>query len=80
MATPMTTAQRTFCLEVEVQKYIRRGFRVVSRSDSTAQMVKPKTFSLLWAFLWFLLFGIGIIVYLFYYWQKKPILIMLLSH
>jgi capsule polysaccharide export protein KpsE/RkpR len=31
------------------------------------QLVKPKKFSFIWALVWFLLFGIGLIVYLLYY-------------
>ncbi len=38
---------------------------------SVAQLVKPKKFSFLWAILWFLLFGVGLVVYLLYYAGKK---------
>ena len=34
-------------------------------------MVKPKEFSFLWAIVWFLFFGIGILVYIFYYLAKS---------
>lgn len=44
---------------------------VQQRTPTTAQLFKPKTFSFIWALLWFLVFGIGIIVYLIYYAAKQ---------
>jgi len=67
----LTQTQRQQILDREIAKYTKRGFQVTSRTETTAQLRKPKKFSFLWAFLWFLLFGIGILVYLFYYWSKK---------
>jgi len=67
----MNIEDRKIILDREVGNYIKRGFRIISRTDTTAQLVKPKKFSLLWAFLWFLLFGIGLLVYVFYYVAKK---------
>lgn len=58
-------------LEREIEKYTRRGYRVISKGDSYAQLVKPKQFSFFWALMWFLLFGVGLLIYLFYYWGKK---------
>lgn len=58
-------------LENEISKYVKQGYRVVSKSDNSAQLVKPKRFSLLWASAWFLLFGIGLIFYLFYFARQK---------
>jgi hypothetical protein len=67
----LSIAERKAILDAEVTKYVKRGFRVQSRTDTEAQLVKPKKFSFLWAFLWLLLFGVGLIVYLLYYWSKK---------
>jgi len=58
-------------LEAEVQSYVSRGFRVVSQTPTTAQLVKPKKFSFVWAFLWFLVAVVGLIVYLLYYASKR---------
>jgi len=66
-----TLAERTKILDKAVRKYARRGYRVESKTDTTAQLVKPKKFSFLWAVLWFLLLGVGLIVYLIYYWAKR---------
>ncbi len=72
MATQeLSRSERTELLQREITKYVRRGFHVVSQTDTTAQLVKPKKFSLLWALLWFLLFGIGLIIYLIWYWSRR---------
>jgi len=67
----MNNDERENILNQEIGKYIKRGFRVISHTETTAQLIKPKKFSLLWAFLWFLLLGIGLLVYVFYYVAKK---------
>lgn len=68
---PLTIEERSAILDKEVRKYAERGYRVVSRGVTTAQLVKPKKFSFIWALLWFLVFGVGILVYLFYYAAKQ---------
>ena len=68
---PQPAEQRREILQQRINQYIRQGYRVVSQTDTTAQLIKPKQFSCLWATLWFLLFGIGILVYLFYYASKR---------
>lgn len=50
---------------------MRRGYRVESRIPTAAQLLRPKKFSFLWALLWFLLFGIGILIYVAYYLAKS---------
>ena len=47
----VTLEQRRTALQREVRKYVSRGYRVVSQTDTTAQLVKPKRFSLLWFFI-----------------------------
>ena len=68
---PVTIEQRREILQKEVTGYVRRGFRVVSQTDTTAQLVKSKSFSFFWAFIWLLALGVGLIVYLLYYWSKR---------
>ena len=59
-------------LQEHIGWYVReQGFIVVSQTETSAQLVKPKGFSLMWALLWFLLLGIGLLVYIFYYVSKK---------
>lgn len=63
--------ERHAILQEEIEYYLERDYRVVSQTDTTAQLVKSKVFSLLWALLWFLFFGVGLVVYLLYYVAKR---------
>lgn len=55
----------------EIQKYVRQGYRVINQTATSAQLVRPKQFSCLWATIWTLMLGIGLIFYLFWYASKK---------
>ena len=68
---PLTDQERSAILSREIKKYVRRDFRVISRTDTTTQLVKPKKFSFLWALFWLIMFGVGLIFYLIYYLAKK---------
>ena len=68
---PISEAERSRELEEEIAHYMHDGFFVRQRSATTAQLVRPKKFSFIWALLWFLVFGIGIVVYLIYYAAKQ---------
>ena len=68
---PVSEAERSRELEEEIAQYIHDDFFVRHRSATTAQLVRPKKFSFIWALLWFLVFGIGIVVYLIYYAAKQ---------
>jgi hypothetical protein len=56
---------RRAILEKEIYSYVRRGYRVLSQTETSAQLVKPKKFSLLWCILFFGIF------YIVYYMAKK---------
>lgn len=58
-------------LRFQIDHYVGQGYRVVSQTPTTAQLVKPKKFSLFWALAWFLCAGVGIVVYLLYYASKR---------
>ena len=66
-------------LQEHIDWYVNQGYRVVSQTDTSAQLVRPKTFSFVWAFLWFLCLGFGLIVYLLYYAAKKDKAVYLAS-
>jgi len=51
--------------------YMSEGYIVTLRTNTQLQLIRKKKFSLLWAVLWFLLWGVGLIVYIFYYISKK---------
>lgn len=67
----LSIEDRSGILDREVGSYVRRGYRVVSRTPTTAQLVRPKVFSRVWAFVWFLMLGVGLIVYLFWHASKR---------
>jgi hypothetical protein len=67
----LTIDERRAILQRMIQHYVRQGYHVVNQTDTTAQMLKPKTFSLFWALMWFLMLGLGLIVYLLWYWAKR---------
>ncbi len=58
-------------LQEHVDWYVRQGYRITAQTETSAQLVKPKQFSLIWALLWFLMLGIGLLFYIIYYVAKK---------
>lgn len=67
----LSMEQRKAILQRTIADYVSRGFQVVNQTDTSAQLLKKKTFSCLYSILWFLLFGIGLIIYLLYYAAKR---------
>lgn len=63
--------QRRNILQGQINRFLGQGYRVVSQTDTAAQLVRPKSFSCLWATLWLLFFGIGLLIYLFWYWSQR---------
>jgi hypothetical protein len=82
-SSPLSVEERRTLLQREIEQYTARGFRVLSQTDSTAQLVKPKVFSFVWAFIWLVLtlwgFGFGLAVYLIYYLAKRDTQIYLVA-
>jgi hypothetical protein len=59
-------------LQAEINRYIGRGFRVLNQTDTTAQLVRPKKFSLLWFIIWLILgLGVGALIYAGWYMAKR---------
>ena len=73
----MSLEARKRILSREIAKYSKRGYRIVDQTDTTAQLMKPKSFSCLWATLWFFVLGIGLLIYIFYYMSKKDEIVYL---
>ena len=44
---------------------------MVNQDENSAHLLRKKRFSLLFALLWFLVFGIGLLVYVLYYVSKE---------
>lgn len=59
--------QPTAMLQAAIDNYIAAGYRITSQTPTSAQLVRPKQFSCLLATISFLLFGIGVVIYLFYF-------------
>lgn len=58
-------------LDEEIAGYVRSGYYVVSRGESSAQLIRKKKFSLFWGVLLLLLGIVPGIAYLFWYLAKK---------
>lgn len=74
MATAMplsTTVDPEAILQAEVNRYVGKGFRVTSQTPRTAQLIKPKKFSVIWAVIWFVLMLLPFVIYLLYYVAKR---------
>lgn len=68
---PMTLDMRRNVLEREIQQYVRKGYRVISQTDTSAQLLKPKKFNLILAVLLLILMVLPFIVYLLMYMAAK---------
>lgn len=71
----VNTAPRN--LKAQIARAIQSGYQVMYETPTTAQLVKKKQFSCLFATLWFLVFGIGFLIYLFWYMAKQDEVIYL---
>lgn len=58
-------------LQAEINHYVQKGFRVVSQTARSAQLIKPKKFSVVWAVIWFVLMLLPFVLYLLYYAGKR---------
>lgn len=67
----MTKPPADLTLPEHIAWHTDRGYRVISQTSEGVQLVRPKVFSFVWACLWFLCFGVGVLVYLFYYMAKQ---------
>jgi hypothetical protein len=65
------TARRAAILDAEIERYVALGYRVQARTATTAQLVRPKTFSAGWAIFWLLMLFVGLLIYLLYHVSKS---------
>lgn len=63
----LSESERSAILDQEIRRYTAQGFRVTSRTATTAQMLKPKQFNVAVAVLGLLVFVVGLLVYLLIY-------------
>jgi tetratricopeptide (TPR) repeat protein len=67
---PLTIQERSAILDRVIRGYQKSGYRLLSRTETTAQLYRPKQFSCCIAVIMVFLV-IGIILYLLYYLTKK---------
>ncbi|MBN2002394.1 MAG: hypothetical protein JXA21_03465 [Anaerolineae bacterium] len=67
----MDTVERRAILEGVILHYIRQGYRVIVETDNTAQLVKPKRFSLSLAIIGLFIYVVPFVIYLLYYLGQK---------
>lgn len=67
----LSESERTAILEREIAQYASQGYRVTVRTATTAQLVKPKEFSVLAAVCMTLLLLVGLVLYLLIYLAEK---------
>ena len=72
-SSPISEVERSAILNAEVVRYVRLGFRVVHQTPTSAHLFAPKRFAFEWAFLWFLLGGVGILVYVCWYMAQRGV-------
>lgn len=65
--SPMAVAQ----MEEEIARLTRRGYVIVSRAETSAQLKRPKHFSIWWALFWLLVGGLGLPLYIAWYLLVK---------
>jgi len=58
-------------LDTIAHLYTNNGFEVVDRDRLEIKLSKKKKFSYLSAFFWFLLLGVGLVIYILYYLLKR---------
>ncbi len=74
---PLTAAQRAARLQSEINKYLGQGYRVISQTETTAQLVKPRGGPSCLLLILFGLTVIGLIIYLIVYMRSRDRLVYL---
>jgi hypothetical protein len=73
----LSEAERSAILDREMQMYLANGFRVVSRTPATAQLLKAKSFNAGYAILGALFLLIGLVIYVLIYLGQKDVTVSL---
>lgn len=58
-------------IEERIAYYNNNGWDVQSEAEDRIYFIRKKEFSFFWGFLWFLCFGVGLVIYLIYYLSKS---------
>ena len=69
---PLSPEARHAVLQDAIRDRVRRGYRVLAQTDTTAQVVKPKRFSIVAFLFWSIIsLGLGLILYPAWYLAKR---------
>src|SRR5690242_16467895 len=63
----LTEAERSAILDEEIKRWVANDYRLQTRTATTAQLVRPKTFSVALAVMWLLCLVVGLLIYLLIY-------------
>jgi hypothetical protein len=77
-ATTMVTVQSVEQLEMEVTRYIAKGFVLMNRTDKSVTLFKKKEFSILWLVLGLILCVVPLLIYLIIYAGQKDQMVQIL--
>jgi hypothetical protein len=69
--------ERIAILDRVIGDYVGKGYKVISRYDFNAQLIRPKHFNFLWALLSSLVFGVGLVVYVVHYKAEQIVQVYL---
>jgi hypothetical protein len=58
-------------MEEEIARLTRQGYVIINRTQTSAQLRRPKHFSIWWALFWFLIGGFGLPLYIAWYLLVK---------
>ena len=67
----LSPADRAAILHREIAYYVAQGWTVANQTETTANLVKKKKFSIFWGIVWFLLALVPFLIYLIYYLAKQ---------
>ena len=56
------SAQHALILDKQIPEYISRGFHVIARTETTTQLLKPKSLGCFWGLFWL---GVSIVISIF---------------
>ena len=58
-------------MPLNIDSYLKEGYRITHQDDQRIQLVRPKQFSFLWAIFWFCFLGVGLLFYILYYVSQR---------
>lgn len=73
----LTEVERSVILADQIERFASDGWRVLHQTPTTAQLTRPKRLSVVAALFWLLLCGVGLLVYLLIYADRRDPIVRL---